>query len=188
MNNVQKKLIFKNNDIIYVVINAITQTVTTFTSQNIGAKKPERLSGVFKNGLLISMSMSFILSVVSYLAKDLIIEVFAPGDAVVKEFAVVKFQYVILPYFTVAFMEMPTGMLRGMNKTFISMVMCILGVCGFRILWLLLILPMQNTLQCVYVSYPISWVATGVINTTACLIAKKKLSKVISSGKSSFAL
>lgn len=176
------------DSIIYVVINAITQTVITFTSQNIGAKKPERLNGVFINGLIISTSMSFILSMIAYVLKDMIIDVFAPGELEVKQFALIKFQYVILPYFTVALMEIPTGMLRGMNKTLISMAMCILGVCGFRILWLLLIFPMQNTLQCIYVSYPVSWVATGTINIIAYLIAKKKLSQTINSGKASLSL
>jgi len=163
------------DSIIYVVINAVTQTVITFTSQNIGANKPQRLNSVFANGLFVAITASVVLTIAAYLLKDFLIEMFAPGNREVKAFAVIKFKYVIIPYFTVSFMEIATGMLRGMNKTLISMIMCIVGVCGFRILWLLCIFPMNRTLEFLYISYPVSWVATGVINIIACMIMKKKI-------------
>lgn len=174
--------------IIYVIINAVTQTAITFSSQNIGARKTERLHSIFANGLLISLTASIVLSAISYIFKDAIIEIFAPGNAEVKEFAIIKFNYVIIPSFTVAFMEIATGMLRGMNKTFISMLMCILGVCGFRIAWLMWIFPMHRTFDFIYLSYPISWVATGAINIIAYLYAKKHLCDAMAKGKEKFVM
>lgn len=174
--------------VIYVIINSVTQTVITFTSQNIGAKKPERLNMILKNGLIISVSAGIILAAIAYLLKDIIIEVFAPGDAAIRDFAIIKFQYVILPYFTVALMEMPAGMLRGMNATFAAMVMSILGVCGFRILWLLCVFPLNRTLEFIYVSYPVSWVGTATVYFIAYIILKKKLDTSIALGKESLAV
>lgn len=171
------------DSILYVIINSVTQAVITFTSQNIGARKPERINAVLKNGLLIAVVSGTLLAAISYVAKDFIIECFAPGNDVVKEFAVIKFQYVVLPYFAVALMEIPTGMLRGMNATFIAMVMTVLGICGLRILWLLFIFPMFGTLQSLYVSYPISWIGTAVVNFIAYIHLKKKLDRDILMGK-----
>lgn len=174
--------------IIYVALNSITQTVTTFTSQNIGAKKPERLNPIIFRGFAITIIGGLILSLISYIFKDFIINLFAPGESDVWKYAIIKFQYVILPYCAVGLMEIPAGMLRGMNATFTAMVMSILGVCGFRILWQLCIFPMHHTLDFLYISYPISWIGTGLVYLIAYIVLKKRLNRSIASGKESFSI
>ncbi len=160
--------------IIYVAVNAITQTVTTFTSQSIGAGKNERIGRILAYGLAISMTIGAVMSYASYKLMDAIINLFAPGDAEVAKFAIAKFKYVIFPYFLVGFMEMPAGTLRGMGRTFISMIMSILGVCGVRILWLFLIFPFMRTPEVLFLSYPVSWFVTGITYFIAYAIIKRK--------------
>ena len=174
--------------IIYVALNSITQTVTTFASQNIGAKKIYRLNPIMLRGLLITTVGGIALSLVSYIFKDVIIDIFAPGDEHVAELATIKFIYVIIPYFTVGLMEIPAGMLRGMDETFIAMVMSIMGVCVFRIVWQLFIFPLHRTLEFLYISYPISWIGTGIVYMIAYIILKKKLEQSVAMGKESLAV
>ena len=162
---------------IYVALNAITQAVITFTSQNIGAKKPERINKIMLRGYIISATAGLAMSMVAYLLKDQFIELFAPGEADVKAFATIKYTYVVLPYFIISLMEIPAGMLRGMGATFISMLMSVIGVCGVRIVWILSVFPIFNTLESLYVSYPISWVGTSVAYLIAYIILKKRLDK-----------
>ncbi len=163
--------------IIYVAMNSITQTVTTFTSQNIGAKKIERINPIMMWGFVISVVGGLMLSLGSYAAKDIIIDIFAPGEAEVAQYAVIKFNIVILTYACIALMEIPAGMLRGMDKTFVAMVMTILGICVFRVMWQLFVFPMHRTLSFLYVSYPISWMGTGLCYLIAYMILKKRLNK-----------
>mgnify|MGYP004602401889 CR=1 FL=1 len=174
--------------IIYVAINSITQTVTTFVSQNIGAQKPERLNKILVRGLAISIVGGILMSAGFYVFRDFFNELFAPGDADVAKYSLIKFDYVIIPYFLVAFMEIPAGMLRGMNETFIAMLMSLLGVCGFRVVWQLLIFPMHRTLGFLYISYPISWLGTGLVYFAAYIILKKRLDKNITSGTASLSM
>ena len=107
--------------------------------------------------------------------ENFITEIFAPGDAEVAKYAMIKFTYVLLPYFVVTIMEIPAGMLSGMGATFISMLGSILGVCGIRWTWLLLLFPYVNTLEFVYLCFPVSWVVTGIVFLVIYLFLKKRM-------------
>lgn len=164
---------------IYVAMNSITQAVTTFTSQNLGANKIKRLNPIMFYGFLITGIMGIVFPILAYIFKAETINIFAPGDAEVAKYAVIKYKIVLLPYILVALMEIPSGVLKGMKATTTSMIMTIVGVCGFRITWQLIVFPMHRTLDVLYMSYPISWFATGVAYLIAYAILKKKLDKII---------
>lgn len=166
--------------ILYAAVNSITQTVTTFTSQNIGARKLNRINKVLANGLIISVAEVLVLTVFAYAFKDFVIELFAPGDADVAAFALVKFKMVILPYFTLSFMEMPSGVLKGMGAATSSMLMSIIGVCGIRFVWLLWLFPIFRTPEFLFLSYVVSWLVTASAYMIAYAIQKKKLVKTYS--------
>lgn len=163
--------------ILYVAINALTQTVTTFTSQNIGAGKQNRISKIMVLGLIISTVEGIALSMLAYFSKDYFIELFAPGDIEAARFAIVKYKYIVIPYFTIALLEIPSGILRGMGATVTSMLMSILGVCGFRLIWLLILFPLNRTPEFLYLSYPFSWIVTGCMYMIAYAVIKKRAMK-----------
>ncbi|MBO5060448.1 MAG: MATE family efflux transporter [Clostridia bacterium] len=162
-------------NILYVAINSIAQTVTTFTSQNIGARKIRRITPIMLCGFAIAITEGVLLSSIAYLFKDAIIAMFAPGDAAVASFAVVKFKYVVLPYFVISMIEIPSGTLRGMGATVVSMLMSLLGVCGFRLLWLLVLFPMNRTPEFLFTAYPASWFVTGCMYIIAYIILRKRM-------------
>ena len=57
---------------------------------------------------------------------------------------------------------MTTGLIRGMGSSVPPMLICILGVCGVRILWIYTVfrIPQYHSLQSLYLSYTISWLLT----------------------------
>ncbi len=150
-------------NILYAAANSVSQTVTTFTSQNMGAGKYKRINSIMLCGFVLVIAADLVLSGTAYFFKDTIIEMFAPGDIEVARFAIVKFKYVVLPYAIIAIMEIPSGTLRGMGETMISMIMSIIGVCGFRFLWLLVLFPIYRTPEFLFTAYPASWAVTGII-------------------------
>lgn len=168
-------VVLQIENILYVAINALTQTVTTFTSQNIGAGKEYRINKIMGLGLLIAIVEGIVLSIVAYMSKDFFIELFAPGDLEAARFALIKYQCIVLPYFVIAFLEIPSGVLRGMGATVTSMIMSILGVCGIRLVWLLILFPIIRTPEFLYISYPVSWVATGFMYMIAYAVLKRKM-------------
>ena len=53
------------------------------------------------------------------------------------EYGLLRLTMVSLPYFVCAFMDAFTATLRGMGRSFAPMLVSVIGICGFRILWLL---------------------------------------------------
>lgn len=163
--------------IAWVAIDSIGLAVTTFASQYIGAGKGKELGRVMRCGFVIALTLGIITGTAFYCGRDIVSELFAPGDAEVAKYANIKQTYVILPYFLVAIMEIPAGMLRGMGATFVSMLGSILGVCGIRWIWLLLLFPRVKTLEFVYICYPVSWVVTGIVFLCIYAWLKRKIDR-----------
>lgn len=163
--------------IMWVAINSIGLTVTTFTSQYIGSGRAKELGRIMKNGFIISVTVGIFMSSLFYGGRNLITELFAPGNAEVAKFTMIRATYVLIPYCIVSIMEIPAGMLRGMGATFVSMLGSILGVCGIRLTWLLLLFPTVNTLEFVYMCYPVSWIITGCVFIVIYTVLKRRMDK-----------
>ncbi len=170
--------------LLYAVASSITQTVIPFASQNLGAKKIERINKIFISGLGLSMGSVAILSVVVYIFRYNIIEMFSPSSnndpalqADIIKYALAKINWAMMPYFTLGFMETSNGMLRGIGRNVLAMITGIGGVLGIRVSWLLIIFPIFHTAEMLYVAYPISWTVIGIINTLAYIAAKRQLDR-----------
>jgi Na+-driven multidrug efflux pump len=59
-------------------------------------------------------------------------------------------------------MDVMSGLLRGMGSSFIPMLICLVGACGTRVLWVNTIFKMEgnHTFKVLFSSYPVSWVLT----------------------------
>ena len=92
------------------------------------------------------------------------------------EIAYSKMFITTLPYFLIGIMEQFGNLLNGMGKAVNSAVNALLGTCVLRVLWVALFNPMPsfNFLNLVY---PVSWIATIILNVTVFLIIRKKAFK-----------
>ena len=66
-------------------------------------------------------------------------------------------------YFTFVFIEILSGAIRGAGEALQPMLITCIGVCGLRVVWILLMVPYWHTMQMVAMNYPVSWVITAVI-------------------------
>ena len=80
----------------------------------------------------------------------------------------------ITPYVTLAFMEVGSGILRGLGKSTLSTVISLIGSCVFRLFWIYVIFPLYPTLWMVYLSYPISWSLTAATHFTVSMIVRRR--------------
>ena len=74
-------------------------------------------------------------------------------------------------FFLIVFLDVSIGVLRGIGKSFFSMLLSIGGVCGLRVLWIFTVFRQLGTLNSLYVSYPISWGVTFVTHTVCFYFA-----------------
>ena len=157
----------------------------TFSAQNYGAKKPERIQRSLLICLLQGVLLTIGIGVLMLLFINPISSMYIDnGDAsremimrCVRDIGVVTLPY----YFLCSAMNASAGALRGMGYSTTPMVNSILGICGFRLLWIFLAFPLEifHSAQGIYLAFPISW-GLVVIANLACifLVAKKVKTKL----------
>ena len=165
---------------ICLAMTAVQQTVLTFTSQNVGAKKSARLKRILLCGLIATTAFGLALSIPAYIFGEPLLSIFidknsaANYDSVI-HFGMVRLAITGLSYFTFGIMEVLTSFLRGMGKSVSPLVITVLGVCVFRIIWIYTIFPHYQTQEGLIFCYPVSWVLTSLVQFIFAMIAFKQL-------------
>jgi Na+-driven multidrug efflux pump len=73
-------------------------------------------------------------------------------------------------------MDVMGNAIRGIGHSILPMIVSLIGVCGFRLLWIgtIFLIPQFHTCNTIFVSYPISWLATFIVHIICFLIIRKK--------------
>ena len=140
---------------------SFSMAVTTFTGQNIGAGKIDRV----KKGMWVTLAMGFIYTV----ATGILILVFADplmhlftSDPDVVALGKLATRYFCPFYFVISILQCLAGTVRGAGKSVPPMVILLTSMCLFRIVWIEAVLPTFDSITGLYILYPVSWFV-GVI-------------------------
>ena len=161
---------------IYVTFNAFHQTAVNFIGQNAGAGQYVRVKKIFFTCLASAAVSTIAISLLAYAFGPQLLSIYITDSQKAIEYGMIRLAYVALPYFLCALMDVTTGALRGMGASLTPMLISILGVCGFRVLWIYTVfqIPAFHTPQCLYLSYSVSWVITFLCHFGAFFIIYKK--------------
>ncbi len=152
----------KIDGFVWMVMGAFGISITTFAGQNFGAGKYDRVRRGTKVCLGMAMGATVALSaVILFFGRPLLH--FFTGDPAVISIGVDFFQVLAPSYFTFVFIEILSGAIRGAGEALQPMLITCFGVCGLRILWILLAVPLHHTMQMVAMNYPVTWSVTAVV-------------------------
>lgn len=165
---------------VYVAMNSIYHAAIAFASQNAGAKNEKNIKKVTLYSLIHVVLISSVLGVTIFLLGKPLIKIYTtiPSEM---DVAYLRLHFLCLPYFLCGIMDVMVGIIRGLGKSTMPMIVSIIGVCGVRIAWIYFIFyPMTdftNTqdLSYLYVSYPISWIITFAVHLTCYFVISKKI-------------
>ena len=167
---------------IYVAMNAVYQGAITVTSPNIGAKKPQRVRRIMYSCFGISAIIGVIMSSLVLILHQPLLSLYGivPGEVgslerLAYDAALVRFKLVAAPYFMCGLMEVCTGVLRGLGKSLTSTVISLVGACLLRMVWLWTVFPQSQTLETIFVSYPITWIVTNIAAFIVIRLTLRKL-------------
>ena len=159
---------------LYMAANAITQACMSFTSQNYGARKPKRMDRVLIDGLILQVVFCLTLGVLAYVFGDQVSSIYTDDPNVIK-CSVEIIALTTVPYFLCGFMDTFPGVLRGMGRSTVPMILCLIGTVGVRILWIYCFFPHNRTLGYLFVSYPVSWIATILMQLIYYFVIRKEV-------------
>ncbi len=157
---------------IYVMTNSLYQANLTFTSQNVGAKKYERINSILIRCLCIVFVVGLVGGVGAYLCGNVLLGLYTFDNEVI-QFGMIRLMTVCSMYFLNGFMDTMVGSLRGIGYSTLPMVVTFIGICVFRVFWVLFIFRLNPSLEILYLSYPLSWILTASIHFISFILAKR---------------
>ena len=158
---------------LYATVNSFTQTCMSFVSQNYGVKKIKRIDRILINCTILSISVTFILGTGVYIFGDKILSIYTSNPNVI-ECGVQILLYTTVTYFICGLMDMLPGAMRGMGYSSVPMILSIVGTVGTRIFWIYYVFPLHHALDILFISYPVSWIITVVMQFICFFFVRKK--------------
>lgn len=140
----------------FLPINCFSLSISTFISQNLGAKEYERAKQGATFGIITSVLMSEVIGVIMYLGAPLFISWFA-SDPEAVAFGVQQARTVSLFYFGLSFSHCVSAVCRGGGKPTIPMLVMLIDWCFIRILYITLIMHFRHEIGYLFWAYPITW-------------------------------
>lgn len=155
---------------VYTAVNAVTQATISFTSQNLGAGKIRRIKRIMGASYALNLGIALGLSLLLFLFNRPLLALYGvhpdaadPLAQLAYDSAMTRILWTILPYGFISMMEIGSGVMRGLGRTIVSTIVCLLGACFLRVLWVGTVFRSFGTLESVFIVYPISWIITGAV-------------------------
>lgn len=161
---------------VYTAMNAFYQAAISFCGQNYGARKYRRVGKALLLCEILVVVVGLIMGNGAYFLAGTLLKIYTP-DPVVIEYGILRMSYICIPYFLCGTMDVMVGGLRGLGYSIMPMLVSLTGACLFRIVWIYTIFRQFKTLECLYISYPISWALTFLVHLICFLVVYRKLLK-----------
>lgn len=160
---------------VYFSMNAFHHATLSFTSQNMGAKKYDRLGQILKNGLCLAILFGAGFGGTVILFGRNLLSIYTNDGAAIS--AGMTRLYIITGTYTLCgIMDVMVGAIRGIGYTVLPTIVSLIGACALRLVWLATVfrIPKFHTINTVYLSYPITWFVTIIAHVICYIIIRKK--------------
>lgn len=161
---------------VYTSVCAVSTTATSFTGQNYGAGRYDRIPKIIKWGLLYGTVIATVLGGALLLVGKPLLSLFLKEQESI-DFAMLRSTILFLPYAVCAVMDQLPGIMRGMGRPIAPMIVALSGACIFRIIWLYTIFAAYPTPTVLFLGFPVSWTITAIAHSICLAVAMKKLRK-----------
>lgn len=159
---------------LYVSVNSITQACMSFTSQNYGVRKFKRMDKILMECLGLTMVVALVLGGGSYLFGSELMHIYTKSADVVACGTDIML-YTTVTYFLCGIMDLFPGALRGMGHSAVPMILSVIGTVGTRIVWIYWVFPQHRALDFLFISYPVSWILTIIMQVICFYFVRKKV-------------
>ncbi len=163
---------------LYCIEGSLQQATMSFTSQNLGAGKRERLPRILITSAGCMAVAAVLIVVTCSLFGEPVLGIYSQTPAVL-EIANLRLGFMAKMYGLAGMMDILVGALRGMGQSVVPMIISLIGVCGFRLIWIATVfqIPAYHNILTIYTAYPVTWAMTALTQFACWLILMKRLNK-----------
>ena len=147
---------------VFLPIMALTNALTTFVGQNLGAGRLDRVRTGVRQGLIMTVTASELVGILSFTLAPTLIGLFSPSAAVVA-YGVRHARTVTLFYCLLGFSHGTAAVLRGAGHSVTPMVIFMGIWCFFRICYVTAMVHFFQTITVVFTAYPVTWCLSSIL-------------------------
>lgn len=144
---------------VYNAMNSFHQTALSFTSQNMGAKKFDRVKKIMWICVGCVTVTGAVMGGAGLFFADELLALYST-DVEVIAYGHLRLLYILSLYFLCGVMDVLVGSIRGMGYSIMPMIVSLIGACGLRVVWIFTVFQWFRSLEMLYISYPITWTVT----------------------------
>lgn len=146
----------------FLPVTSFTMALTTFTSQNLGARKYERAKKGSRFGIFATVLLAELIGAVIYLGAPGLIGMFSDNPEVIA-IGTRQARIEALFYFLLAFSHAVAAVCRGAGKAVVPMGIMLAIWCVLRISYITIAMQIVHELKYIYWAYPLTWGTSSVI-------------------------
>lgn len=161
---------------VYTSMNSVHQTAVSFTGQNLGGRKYDRINKILIECLLFVSAIGLIMGNGAVLFGNTILGFYSPDPEVIA-YGMQRMSIICTAYFICGIMDVLVGSIRGLGYAVMPMIVSLLGACVFRVVWIYTVFQWHRSLNTLYISYPISWTLTALVHMVCFVIVRRKIEK-----------
>ena len=150
--------------ILYHVIHAFALTLLSFTGQNYGAGRFDRIVKSRNIALILECTIGLVAGFIMLVVSAILVPILANNPETI--FYAQKRLWVMgFTYFLCGIMDCYSCAMRGVGRSVSAMIISLFGACFLRILYVEIIsaIPAIYSIDLVYITWPISWIITIII-------------------------
>ena len=153
-------MISKTDGIYWAISNALGAAITSFVGQNLGAGKTDRAKECVKQGMTLALIITVTISGAIMLVAKPLLRLLTNDPAVIST-SYQMMKYFVPFYFAWTAIEVISAVLRGAGDAVNPVIIIGLGICLFRIVWILTIFATFRSLPALCWCYVASWTVTS---------------------------
>lgn len=152
------------SNIVHTFGSSFTSAAVSFSGQNYGARRLDRIDRLLWQGSLLVLSLLLIANIVVTVFPTFFMGLFT-SDVKVIQAGIPKLLLTTWGYMLYVIASMCNSCQRGFGKSIIPTIIDVGCICVVRLIWVLAVFPfLEQTIANLYIAYPISW--------TCCLIGQ----------------
>ena len=161
---------------VYTSMNGFSQGSLTFCSQNLGARKIDRIKKLVWISQFSIIVIGALLSGIFLLFGPKLLGFYTKNPLVIEK-GMNRLWVIFTTYYLCGMMDGLANSIRGIGHSLMPVISSLLGACMFRIIWLSTIFQIPKFHQpfTIFLSYPISWILTFIANVIFYNIYVNKL-------------
>lgn len=145
----------------FLPITCFSMSLTTFISQNLGARKIDRVKKGARFGVVTSLLLAELVGIIIYITIPVLISGFNSDPGVIS-FGVRQARTVTLFYFLLAYSHCMAGLFRGAGKAVVPMCVMLVCWCMIRVIYITIATSIIPEIEVVFWAYPLTWTLSSI--------------------------